>query len=186
MKIGYARVSTSRQDGSLETQRDALLAAGCDPKHLYGDRVSGTKWSRPELDRALAYMREGDTLVVTRLDRLGRNMREAVNTIADLGERGMNVKCLDPELDTSRPQDRVVTNIMLALAEWERDLLAARTREGVAHARAAGRVAGPKPKLTPEQVRLVRKNVADGESVAAVARSFGVSRQTVYRALDKT
>ncbi len=185
MKIGYARVSTSRQEESLQIQRDALVAAGCDPKHVYGDRISGTKWSRSELGKALAYMREGDTLVVTRLDRLGRNMREAVNTIADLGERGMNVKCLDPELDTSRPQDRVVTNIMLALAEWERDLLVTRTREGVAHARAEGRVAGPKPKLTPEQVRLIRKAVDGGESVASVARSFSVSRQTVYRALDK-
>lgn len=185
MKIGYARVSTSRQGESLKTQHDALVAAGCDPGHIYRDTISGSKWSRPQLTKALGFMRRGDTLVVTRLDRLGRNMREAVNTIADLGEREMNVKCLDPELDTSRPQDRVVINIMLSLAEWERKLLIERTREGVAHARAEGRVAGPKPKLTPEQVRLVRKAVADGESVTSVARSFGVSRQTVYRALEK-
>ncbi|MCV7494832.1 recombinase family protein [Micrococcus luteus] len=126
MQIGYARVSTSRQGESLKTQKAALVAAGCDPQHLYTDTISGTKWSRPELDQAFAYMSEGDTLVVTRLDRLGRNMREAVNTIAELGERGMNGRCLDPQLDTSRPQDRVVTNIMVALAEWERELLVAR------------------------------------------------------------
>jgi len=185
VKIGYARVSTARQGESLKTQREALLAAGCDPQHIYADTISGSKWSRPELTKALEFMRPGDTLVVTRLDRLGRNMREAVNTIADLGQRDMNVKCLDPELDTARPQDRVVINIMLSLAEWERELVIARTKEGVAHARAEGRVAGPKPKLTPEQVRLVRKAVAGGEAVASVARSFKVSRQTVYRALEK-
>lgn len=185
MHIGYARVSTSRQGESLKTQRQALLDAGCDPQHVYADKISGAKWARPELDRALAFMREGDTLVVTRLDRLGRNVRETILTIADLGDRGMNVRVLEPRLDTAQPMDKVVITIMSALAEWERDLLIARTREGVAHARAEGRVAGPKPKLTPEQVRLVRKAVSDGESVASVARSFGVSRQTVYRAMER-
>lgn len=185
MNIGYARVSTARQGESLKTQRDALVEAGCDPKHIYEDKISGAKWSRPQLDEALAYMREGDTLVVTRLDRLGRNVRETINTIAELGDRGMNVRVLDPKLDTSDPMNKVVITIMSALAEWERDLLIARTREGVAHARSEGRVAGPKPKLTAEQVRLVRKAVADGDSVASLARTFGVSRQTVYRALEK-
>lgn len=185
MLIGYARVSTSRQGESLKTQREALLDAGCDPQHMYADQISGTKWSRPELDKALAYMREGDTLVVTRLDRLGRNVRETILTMADLGDRGINVRVLDPQLDTSDPMQRVVLHVMASLAEWERELLVARTREGVAHARAEGRVAGPKPKLTAEQVRLARKAVADGESIASVARSLGVSRQTIYRAMDK-
>lgn len=186
MKVGYARVSTSHQGESLKTQRDALVAAGCDPQHIYADKISGTKWSRPELDKALAYMRDGDTLVVTRLDRLGRNVRETILTMADLGERGINVQVLDPKLDTSDPMQRVVLHVMASLAEWERDLLVARTREGVAHARAEGRVAGPKPKLSADQVRLVRKAVAGGESVSSVARSFNVSRQTVYRALGRT
>lgn len=183
MLIGYARVSTARQGESLKTQRNALVDAGCDPKRIYSDQISGAMWSRPELDKALAYMREGDTLIVTRLDRLGRNAHETVTTIANLGERGMNVRVLEPKLDTSDPMNKVVITIMSALAEWERDLLIARTREGVAHARSEGRVAGPKPKLSTEQVRLVRKAVADGESVASLARTFGVSRQTVYRAL---
>lgn len=185
MRIGYARVSTARQEESLKTQREALVAAGCDPEHIYADKISGTRWSRPELDKALAYMRAGDTLVVTRLDRLGRNVRETILTVADLKERGVNVQVLDPKLDTSDPMQSVVLNVMAALAEWERDLLIERTREGVAHARAEGRLAGPKPKLTPEQVRLVRKALADGESVSSVARSFGVSRQTIYRAMEK-
>ncbi len=93
-------------------------------------------------------MRPGDTLVVTRLDHLGRNLRETVTTIADLAERDINVQVLAPALDTSRPADKVVVNVMASLAEWERELLVERTREGVAHARVQGRVAGPKPKLT--------------------------------------
>lgn len=186
MRIGYARVSTSRQGQSLKTQRDALVDAGCDPDHIYADKISGTKWSRPELDEALKYMRAGDTLVVTRLDRLGRNVRDTIFTMTDLGDRGINVQVLDPKLDTSDPMQKVVMHVMAALAEWERDLLVTRTREGVAHARAEGRVAGPKPKLTPEQVRLIKKAVDGGEAVASVARSFGVSRQTIYRALERT
>lgn len=186
MLIGYARVSTARQGESLKTQRDALMDAGCDPKYIYCDQISGAMWARPELDKALAYMREGDTLIATRLDRLGRNVHETITTIANLGKRGMNVRVLEPKLDTSDPMNKVVITIMSALAEWERDLLVARTREGVAYARSEGRVAGPKPKLSTEQVSLVRKAVADGESVASLARTFGVSRQTVYRALEKT
>lgn len=136
MKIGYARVSTARQGQSLGTQREALIDAGCDPRHLYSDTISGAKWQRPGLTDALGYMRRGDTLVVTRLDRLGRNLYETVTTIADLAEREINVQVLDPVLDTSRPADKVVVNVMASLAEWERDLLVQRTREGVAHARA--------------------------------------------------
>ncbi|MEQ3836464.1 recombinase family protein [Lawsonella clevelandensis] len=185
MKIGYARVSTARQGQSLDTQREALIDAGCDPRHLYSDTISGAKWQRPGLTDALGYMRPGDTLVVTRLDRLGRNLYETVTTIADLAEREINVQVLDPALDTSRPADKVVVNVMASLAEWERDLLVQRTREGVAHARAQGRVAGPKPKLSVEQKKQIRALVRGGETVSAVARSFHVSRQTIYRALQE-
>ncbi|MCV7492331.1 recombinase family protein [Micrococcus luteus] len=185
VQLGYARVSTSRQEQSLDTQREALLAAGCDPDHFFHDTISGRKWQRPGLDEAIAYARPGDVLVVTRLDRLGRGLHEVVQTIADLAERGIAVRSLDPQLDTSRPADKVVAHVMLALAEWERDLLVTRTREGVAHARAAGRVAGPKPKLSAEQVHLAARAVEAGESVSSVARSYGVSRQTLYRALDR-
>lgn len=186
MLIGYARVSTSRQGQSLDTQREALIDAGCDPKHIYTDTISGTKWQRPGLDDALAYMRPEDTLVVTRLDRLGRNLAETVNTIAELAERDINVKVLEPALDTSRPADKVVINVMASLAEWEKDLLIQRTREGVAHAREQGRVAGPKPKLNLEQKKQINQLFQSGESVSALARSFKVSRPTIYRALKRT
>lgn len=183
MLIGYCRVSTARQEQSLDTQRDALVAVGCDPNRIYSDTISGTKWQRPGLDQALDFARPGDTLVVTRLDRLGRNLADTVTTIADLAERDINVRVLEPSLDTSRPADKVVINVMASLAEWERDLLVQRTREGVAHARAQGRVAGPKPKLNLEQKKQIRQLHQSGESVSALSRSFGVSRQTIYRAL---
>lgn len=186
MLIGYTRVSTSRQTESLDTQREALIDAGCDPKHIYTDTISGTKWQRPGLDDALAYMRPNDTLVVTRLDRLGRSLAETVNTIADLAERDINVKVLEPALDTSRPADKVVLNVMASLAEWERDLLIQRTREGVAHARAQGRVAGPKPKLSDEQAQVAKELIDGGKTISAVARTFGVSRPTIYRVLKRT
>ena len=160
MKIGYARVSTKGQSESLETQRGALEAAGC--ARVFEDTISGAKSARPGLKAALDYMRDDDVLVVTRLDRLGRTA-----------------------LDTRTKEGRLMVTIMSGLAEFERDLLIERTKEGVAHARAEGRVAGPKPKLSAEQVRLAGKAVESGESVAAVARSLGVSRQTVYRALDR-
>lgn len=101
-------------------------------------------------------MRPGDTIVVTHLDRLGRNLHEVVTTIADLARREINIQVLEPTLDTSKPADKVVVNVMVSLAEWERELLVERTREGVAHARAQRRVAGPRPKLTDEQARQVR------------------------------
>lgn len=186
MLIGYARVSTSRQGQSLDTQRGALIDAGCDPKHIYSDTISGAKWSRPGHDDALAYMRPDDTLVVTRLDRLGRNMVETATTISDLADRDINVRVLEPALDTSHPADKVVVNIMASLAEWERDLLVQRTREGVAYARSQGRVAGPKPKLNSEQKKQINRLFQSGECVSALARSFQVSRPTIYRALEWT
>lgn len=128
-------------------------------------------------------MRPGDTFVVTRLDRLGRSVRETVTTIADLAERDINVRMLDPALDTAKATDKVVVNVMASLAEWERDLLIARTEEGVAHARAQGRVGGHPKALTADQVRQVRTLHGQGESITALSRSFDVSRQTIYRAL---
>lgn len=183
MLVGYARVSTARQEQSLDTQREQLIGVGCDADRIFTDTISGTKWNRPGLDAALNYMRPDDTLVVTRLDRLGRNLVETVTTIADLAERDINVRVLEPALDTSRAPDKVIINVMASLAEWERDLLVQRTREGVAHARAEGRVAGPKPKLTLDQKRQARTLVEGGESIASVARSFDVSRQTISRGI---
>lgn len=176
MKVGYARVSTKGRSESLETQREALEAAGC--TRVFQDTISGAK-------AALDYMRDDDVLVVTRLDRLGRTSLDTLRTIESLAEQDVAVIVMKPELDTLTKEGRLMVTIMSGLAEFERDLLIERTKEGVAHARAEGRVPGPKPKLSAEQVRLAGTAVAGGESVSSVARSLGVSRQTLYRALDR-
>lgn len=183
MKVGYARVSTKGQSESLETQRGALEAAGC--VRVFEDVLSGAKASRPGLRAALDYMRDDDVLVVTRLDRLGRTALDTLRTIEKLAQQDVAVIVLKPELDTRTKEGRLLVTFMSGLAEFERDLLIERTKEGVAHARAEGRVAGPKPKLTAEQVRMARVSIDAGQSVAAVARSLGVSRPTLYRALSR-
>lgn len=182
MKVGYARVSTRDQEGSLEGQEAALRQAGC--SKIFQDRLSGARADRPGLADALAYLRDGeDTLVVARLDRLGRSLPDALRTVQDLTDRGIGLQALDVDLDTSTASGRLMLNMLLMLAEWERDLLRERTREGVARARAAGRTPGPKPKLDEEKIAAVRAAVAGGQPVAAVARSFAVSRPTIYKAL---
>lgn len=183
MKVGYARVSTRDQEGSLEGQEAALRAAGCE--RVFRDRLSGAKRDRPGLAAALDYVRDSeDTLVVARLDRLGRSLPDALRMVQALSDREVGLQALDVQLDTSTAAGRLMLNMLLALADWERDLLRERTREGVARARAAGRAPGPKPKLDAEQVAAVRAAVKGGQPVAAVARSFGVSRPTVYKALE--
>lgn len=182
MLIGYARVSTRDQEGSLEGQRAALETEGCE--RVFEDRLSGARADRPGLREAMDYARTDDVLVVARLDRLGRSLPDALRTVQELTERGIGLKALDVELDTSTAAGRLMLKMLLVLADWERDLLRERTREGVARARAAGKRPGPRPKLSDEQISAVRAAVAGGETVSAVARSFGVSRQTIYKALD--
>lgn len=183
MKIGYARVSTRDQEGSLKSQEAALAATGC--SKIFRDRLSGARSDRPGLTNALAYLRDGeDTFVVPRLDRLGRSLPDALRTVQTLADRGIGLRALDVELDTSTASGRLMLNMLLMLADWERDLLRERTREGVARARAAVRRPGPKPKLDREKALAVRAAVAGGQPVAAVARSFGVSRPTIYKALE--
>lgn len=182
MKVGYARVSTRDQEGSLEGQEAALRQAGC--SKIFRDRLSGARADRPGLAEAMAYLRDGeDALVVTRLDRLGRSLPDALRTVQGLADRGIGLQALDVQLDTSTASGRLMLNMLLMLAEWERDLLRERTREGVARARAAGRLPGPRPKLDAEKIAAVRAAVAGGQPVAAVARSFAVSRPTIYKAL---
>lgn len=185
MKVGYARVSTRDQEGSLETQETALGQAGC--SKIFCDRLSGARADRPGLTEALAYLRDGeDILVVTRLDRLGRSLPGALRTVQDLADRDIGLQALDVDLNTSTASGRLMLNMLLMLADWERDLLRERTREGVARARAAGRRPGPKPKLDAEKTAAVRAAVAGGEPVAAVARAFDVSRPTIYKALKES
>ncbi len=180
--VGYARVSTKDQE--LQLQLDALKAAGVKPRDTYTDKASGKTSARPGLDKALARLRPGDTLVVWKLDRLGRSMVHLVTTVAGLGERGIGFRSLTEAIDTTTNGGRMIFGIFAVLAEFERGLIQERTRAGLDAAAAQGRYGGRKPALTPEQVKLARKLHAEDNSVATIARMLGTSRPTIYRALE--
>jgi len=191
MKIGYARVST--RDQHPEAQHDALIAAGCDPAHVCIDKASGKLARRPELDKALLVLREGDQLVITKLDRLGRSLANLIEIAADLQARGVNLVVLDQGIDTTTAVGRMFFQILGAIAEFEHALMSERTADGLAAARARGRTGGQKPKLGPRQVRLARsmyeEKGEDGKrkhTVQQIADEFGVTRPTIYRALEVT
>lgn len=189
MRIGYARVST--RDQHPEAQRDALAAAGCEPEHIYIDKASGKLARRPDLDKALLVLREGDQLVITKLDRLGRSLANLIELAADLQRRKVDLVVLDQGIDTSTAVGRMFFQILGAIAEFEHALMSERTMDGLAAARARGRTGGQKPKLRPRQVELARQMYGetgeDGKrryTVKQIADELGVTRPTIYRALD--
>ena len=187
MRVGYARVST--RDQNVDAQRDALLAAGCDQVFL--DIASGKLAKRPELERAmLVANRAGDQLVITRLDRLGRSLADLIALASTLEATGVHLVVLEQGLDTSTAAGRMFFHILGAIAEFEHALMAERTRDGLAAARARGRVGGQKPKLRPRQVELAQQMYDELDdmglrryTVAQIAQEFGVSRPTIYRHL---
>jgi DNA invertase Pin-like site-specific DNA recombinase len=184
--IGYMRVSKADGSQVLDLQRDALLAAGVSERHLYSDSASGKQGdNRPGLGACLQALREGDTLVVWKLDRLGRNLRHLVNTVHDLTNRGVGLKVLTGRgaaIDTTTPAGKLVFGIFASLAEFERDLISERTRAGLASARARGRKGGRRPKMTPAKLRLAMAAMGRSETnVGALCRELGVTRSTLYR-----
>jgi DNA invertase Pin-like site-specific DNA recombinase len=180
-KLGYARVSTLDQDPAL--QHDALTAAGCD--RIFVDKASGKLESRPALDDLLEQARPSDTVVVWRLDRLGRSLRHLLETVSGLEQRGVAFVSLTEQIDTSTPGGRLIFHVFGALAEFERDVIRERTLAGLAAARARGRTGGKPTVWTPEKLRTARAMRASGDyDVAGIARVLGVSRASVYRALD--
>jgi DNA invertase Pin-like site-specific DNA recombinase len=182
MNIGYARVSTQEQ--SLELQLDALAKVGCD--RIFEDRASGAKMARPGLDQALSHLREGDILVIWRLDRLGRTIRGLIELVGELRERGIGFRSLNEAFDTSTSGGRLIFHIFAALAEMERDLIRERTQAGLAAARARGRNGGRKPKLNGKKLTHARELLANRDiSVGEVAATLGVDRSTLYRALAR-
>src|SRR5690554_3384185 len=177
-RIGYARVSTD--DQHLELQRDALSQAGC--SMIYEETISGKSAVRPELEQCRKALRAGDTLVVWRLDRLGRSLPDLVQIIADLGQRGIGFESLTEKIETSSAAGKLVFHVFGALAEFERSLIRERTQAGLAAARARGRAGGRKPKLDAKQIRQIKVLLRDpNTSVAEVARDYGVSRTTIYK-----
>jgi DNA invertase Pin-like site-specific DNA recombinase len=185
MLVGYMRVS--KADGSQVTdlQRDALLAAGVDPRQLYEDAASGRRDDRPGLTACLKALREGDTLVVWKLDRLGRDLRHLVNAVHDLTTRGIGFRVLTgqgADIDTTSPNGKMAFGIFAALAEFERQLIVERTRAGLAAARARGRSGGRPYKMTAAKLRLAMAAMGRPETVVgALCAELGISRQTLYR-----
>jgi DNA invertase Pin-like site-specific DNA recombinase len=179
-KIGYARISMKSQ--SEDSQVDELKAAGCDPIFIDAG-VSGKHAARPELDRALAYLREGDVLVITRLSRAMRSLKHMLVLAEDLNERGVGLICLKQQIDTTTPSGRLVFHIFAALDEFQRELIVEGTHEGLAAARARGHVGGRKPSYTPDQARTAKSLHADGMPAEKIGNVLHVSRATIYRML---
>lgn len=178
MLVGYARVSTQEQDTSL--QLDALRAAGCEK--LFEEKASGAQRDRPQLKAALDYMRAGDTLVVWKLDRLARSMRQLIDTVEDLHSRDIGFRSLTEAIDTTTAGGKLIFHIFGALAEFERSVIRERTTAGLRAARARGRLGGRPPALTEQKLVMARAMLRDpGITVEDVARQLEVSPATLYR-----
>src|SRR5512133_876414 len=183
MLIGYARVSTT--DQTLDLQQDALKNAGCES--IFTDTASGAKQERVGLDEALRYVRKGDTLVVWRLDRLGRSLPHLIETITGLENRGIGFKSLTELVDTTTSGGKLVFHIFGALAEFERDIIRERTQAGLTAARARGRKGGRPKALTPKKAQQALTLYNDKtNTIDDICRTLNVSRATLYRYINKT
>lgn len=185
MLIGYARVSKSDGTQALDLQVDALIEAGVQKEQIYVDRASGSREDRVGLENCLKALREEDTLVVWKLDRLGRNLKHLVATVDDLAKRNIGFKLLSGQgvnIDTSTPSGKMVFSIFAALAEFERELIRERTLAGLKAARARGRKGGRKFQLTKAQVRLAQVAMENRDtSVTELCKELGITRPTLYR-----
>lgn len=177
MRIGYARVST--EDQNLTLQLDALVKIGCD--QVFQDQVSGTRSDRPGLKDSLTHLREGDTFVVWKLDRLGRGVKGLVDLVTELEGRKVHFQSITDQINTSTPAGRFFFHIMASLAQMERELIVERTRAGLAAARRLGRVGGRKRQMTDSKMDAARKLLLAGTPPKDVAKELGVSVPTLYR-----
>ena len=185
MLVGYMRVSKADGSQATDLQRDALLEAGVEPEALYEDKASGKSDDRPHLAACLKALRAGDTLLVWKLDRLGRDLRHLVNIVHELTERGVGLKVLTGQgaaIDTTTASGKLVFGIFAALAEFERELISERTKAGLASARARGRKGGRPYKMTPAKIRLAMASMGNKDTnVGALCKELGITRQTLYR-----
>lgn len=176
--IGYARVSTEEQN--LAMQEQALLKAGVKPQHLHVEKVSAASAKRHKLEWALSTLREGDVLVVWKMDRIARSLLDLIGRMKQIEAVGAQFRSLTEQIDTRTPGGRLIFHVLGALAEFERDLVRERTRAGVKNAMAEGKRFGVEPKLKPEQVAQAQKMRDAGVSAAEIAKRFKVSRPTIY------
>ena len=180
-RLGYGRVST--QDQNLDAQRDALKKAGADK--VFIEKITGTKASRPELDKLREQMREGDTLVITRLDRLGRSTKDLLMISSELEDAGVELEVIEQSINTKTAEGRLFFTMIAAMAEFEHAMIVARTKDGLAAARARGRLGGRKPKLSEAQKKQVKKLYDAKElTVREISSLFNCTPPTVYRALE--
>lgn len=179
-RIGYARVSTGEQDTALQT--DALRKEGCE--RVFEDIVSGAKTDRPGLTAVLGYLREGDTLIVWRLDRLGRSLPHLIEVIGSLETRGIGLRSLNEAIDTTTPSGRLIFHVFGALGQFERDLIRDRTKAGLAAAAARGRKGGRKPVVNSEKLQRARDYISNGLNVREAAARIKVGKTALYAALQ--
>jgi DNA invertase Pin-like site-specific DNA recombinase len=185
MLVGYMRVSSDGDRQTTALQRDALLAAGVDDRHLYEDRASGARDDRPGLARALDFVRFGDCLVVWKLDRLGRSLPHLLAIVSSLRERGVAFRSLTEQMDTTTPHGELLFSIFGALAQYERALTQERVRAGLAAAKRRGRRGGRPPEISPEKLEAITTALDGGATKAAICRTFGVKRTTLIETLAR-
>jgi DNA invertase Pin-like site-specific DNA recombinase len=176
--LGYARVSTD--DQTLDLQRDALLSAGCHV--IYEEKISGKNTDRVELNNCLKALRSGDTLVVWRLDRLGRSLKDLMEIVSNLEKSGVNFVSVTEHIETKSAAGKLIFHLFAALTEFERNLIRERTKAGIAAARARGRKGGRKPILDQSKIKEIKALMADPSiKIATIAKRYGVSRATLYK-----
>ena len=175
--VGYARVSID--DQSLDPQLDALRAAGCE--RIFSEKISGKLRDRVELAAVLDYLREGDVLVIAKLDRLGRSLHHLLDVVADLDRRDVGLRSLNESIDTKSSTGRLLLHVLGAVAQFERDLIVDRTKAGLAAAKSRGRVGGRPSVVTPEKLAAARALVAGGSTMQAAADAVGIGKATLYR-----
>lgn len=179
MIIGYARVSTD--DQNLDAQTDALKAAGAGK--IFADRISGSKRTRPELDKLLEQLRDGDVVTVTKYDRLARSLKDLLEIVEAIRDRGAGFRSLAEDIDTTTPAGRLVFHVFASIAQFERERISERTKEGLTAARKRGRIGGRPPVLSPAQkIEVRRMRDEEQRAVSEIARLFEVSTKTVRRA----
>lgn len=185
MLVGYMRVSSEGDRQTTALQRDALLAAGVDDRHIHEDRDSGARDDRPGLARALDFVRPGDCLVVWKLDRLGRSLPHLLAIVISLRERGVAFRSLTEQMDTTTPHGELLFSIFGALAQYERALTQERVRAGLAAAKRRGRRGGRPPEIGPEKLEAITTALDGGATKAAICRTFGVKRTTLIETLAR-